>query len=141
GLRYEFNSNFASSKTQALNAISDVPGVIEFHDPTTQKNNYAPRFGFAWDPTGSAKWAVRGGFGMAYGRTFGNLPQLALPPQYQTEEDLILVCNAFNPAPAWCANGGTAFLANGGLPATYTLVNDPLVTRGLTQGVIPAQKE
>jgi len=140
GLRYEFNSNFASSKTQALNAISNVPGVIEFHDPTTQKNNYAPRFGFAWDPTGSAKWAVRGGFGIAYGRTFGNLPQLALPPQYQTEENEVLVCAAFNPAPSWCTTG-TAFLANGGLPATYTLVNDPAITRALTQGRIPDQKE
>ncbi len=144
GVRYEYNSNFGSSKTQALNAISDVPAVIEFHDPTTQKNNYAPRFGFAWDPTGSGKWAVRGGFGMAYGRTFGNLPQLALPPQYQIEEDPILACNVFNPVPAWCATGsnpGHAFLASGGLPATYTLVNDPLVTRGLTQGVIADQKE
>jgi outer membrane receptor protein involved in Fe transport len=140
GLRYEYNSNFASAKTQALNAISNVPGVIDFHNPTTQKNNYAPRVGFAWDPTGSAKWAVRGGFGMAYGRTFGNLPQLALPPQYQTEEDEGLVCAAFNPAPAWCTNGGTAFLANGGLPATYTLVNDPAITRALTQGRIPDQK-
>src|SRR6185436_11658502 len=139
GLRYEFNSNFASSKTQALNAISNVPGVIEFHDPTTQKNNYAPRLGFAWDPTGSAKWAVRGGFGIAYGRTFGNLPQLALPPQYQTEENELLVCAAFNPAPSWCTTG-TAFLANGGLPATYTLVNDPSITRALTQGRIPDQK-
>jgi outer membrane receptor protein involved in Fe transport len=141
GLRYEYNSNFESAKTQALNAISNVPGVIDFHNPTTQKNNYAPRVGFAWDPTGSAKWAVRGGFGIAYGRTFGNLPQLALPPQYQTEEDEGLVCAAFNPAPAWCTNGGNAFLANGGLPATYTLINDPAITRALTQGRIPDQKE
>src|SRR5438874_5371205 len=146
GVRYEYNSNFASSKTQALNAISDVPGVIEFHNPTTQKNNYAPRVGFAWDPTGSAKWAVRGGFGLAYGRTFGNLPQLALPPQYQTEENPFVVCAAFNPAPAWCTNGGQIaqgfdFLKNGGLPSTYTLVNDPAITRALTQGLIADQKQ
>ena len=140
GLRYEYNSDFASSKTQALNAISNVPGVIDFHRPTTQKNNYAPRFGFAWDPTGQAKWAVRGGFGIAYGRTFGNLPELALPPQYQTEENEVLVCAAFTPAPSWCTTN-TGFLANGGLPATYTLVNDPTITRALTQGRIPDQKE
>jgi len=36
------------------------------------QNNYnraiAPRFGLAWDPTGSAKWAIRGGFGVFYNR-------------------------------------------------------------------------
>ena len=143
GLRYEYNSNFASSKTQALNEISSVPGVIDFHNPTTQKNNYAPRIGFAWDPTGAATWAIRGGFGVAYGTTFGNLPQLALPPQYQTEENEGLVCAVFSPIPSWCPTGtnpGAGFLANGGLPATYTLVNDPSVTRALTQGRIPDQK-
>jgi hypothetical protein len=139
GVRYEYNSNFASSQTQALNAISNVPGVIDFHNPKAQKNNYAPRFGFAWDPTGNSQWAVRGGFGIAYGRTFGNLPELALPPQYQTEENEGLVCAAFSPAPSWCTTG-TGFLANGGLPATYTLVNDPTITRALTQGRIPDQK-
>jgi outer membrane receptor protein involved in Fe transport len=29
-------------------------------------NNFAPRIGFAWDPTGTGKWSVRGGFGMFY---------------------------------------------------------------------------
>lgn len=135
GLRYEFASNFASSKTQAMNALASVPGVIDFHNPKTDKNNYGPRVGFAWDPTGIGKWAVRGGFGVAYGKVFGNLPQLALPPQLQIEENQGLVCGSFNPAPSWCTTG-TGFLANGGLPATYTLPSDPNLARGLTQGLI-----
>jgi hypothetical protein len=136
GLRYEFASNFTSSKTQEMNALSSVPGVIDFHNPKTDKNDYGPRVGFAWDPTGAGKWAVRGGFGVAFGKVFGNLPQLALPPQLQIEENPTLVCGAFNPAPAWCTNGGTGFLASGGLPATYTLPSDPTLARGLTQGLI-----
>lgn len=135
GLRYEFASNFASSKAQQLNALSSVPGVIDFHNPKTDNNDYGPRFGFAWDPTGAGKWAVRGGFGLAYGKVFGNLPQLALPPQLQIEENPGLVCGVFNPAPSWCSTG-TGFLANGGLPATYTLPSDPTLARGLTQGLI-----
>lgn len=37
-------------------------------------NNIAPRFGFAWNPAGSDKLVVRGGYGMFYGRT----PAIAL---------------------------------------------------------------
>jgi hypothetical protein len=29
----------------------------------TDANNFDPRFGFNWDPTGEQKWSVRGGFG------------------------------------------------------------------------------
>jgi outer membrane receptor protein involved in Fe transport len=35
-------------------------------------NNFAPRLGFSWDPWGTGKLAVRGGYGIAYERLFNN---------------------------------------------------------------------
>jgi outer membrane receptor protein involved in Fe transport len=37
-------------------------------DITRDNNNYAPRLGFAWDPSGDGKTVVRGGFGRFYDR-------------------------------------------------------------------------
>ena len=39
---------------------------------TNKLMNPAPRFGFAWDPRGDGKWAVRGGYGIFFEHTNGN---------------------------------------------------------------------
>jgi hypothetical protein len=36
-------------------------------------NNFAPRFGFAWDTFGTAKFVVRGGYAISYDRMWNNL--------------------------------------------------------------------
>jgi hypothetical protein len=48
------------------------------------RNNFAPRIGFAWDVKGDGKTSIRGGYGMAYERNFGNVTFNVIqnPPAY-----------------------------------------------------------
>ena len=67
GLRYDFFGNPADTKLNALNAVASLPGTpLVFNVPKQDRNNFGPRLGFAWDPTGSGKWAIRGGAAVAY---------------------------------------------------------------------------
>jgi hypothetical protein len=134
GLRYEYWTNPVGDRTQALNAISSVPGVVNFGIPKTDKNNIAPRVGFAWDPTGSGKTAVRAGFGVYYDVKFQNFASITLPPQLQSELDPTSACT-LTPQPSWCASG-TNFLAGGGLPQTYIPPATQAEARALTTSYI-----
>ncbi len=145
GLRYEWESVPYGESLESLNSISNLPGPIPqlypggpssiiFGTPKSDTNNFGPRLGFAYDPFGDGKWAVRGGFGISYDVTPQNFPSISLPPQLQTEQNPVLTCSLPG-APAWCADfsGGTGngqgFLAGGGLLQVNVPCSDQAVCR------------
>jgi outer membrane receptor protein involved in Fe transport len=89
GLRYELPlpwyhpNNFWSTLQPGVQShvIPNAPvGLVFPGDPgvprgliTTDKNNFAPRFGFAWDPAGNGRSSIRGAYGIFYEAITGEI--------------------------------------------------------------------
>jgi outer membrane receptor protein involved in Fe transport len=137
GLRYEYETLPRDSKLQARNSVSDVPGVITFGLPKTDKNNFAPRVGLVYSPNGNGRLgrllfgaqgqsSLRANFSVSYYYNFQNLAELEPPPQVQSEINLNLATAVFGFDP------NRPFLQNGGFPSTLPPANTPAAARALT---------
>jgi hypothetical protein len=140
GLAYSYQQLPFGARQQSLNAISSVPGFIEFREPKSQKKNFAPRVGLAWAPNFSSgmlgrlfgnsnQTSIRAGFTMAYDIIFDNLYILSLPPQFNQTSSVAPTAGRAN------------FLAQGGIPPTPVGgLTDPAVARANTSSFIPDQE-
>jgi hypothetical protein len=132
GLRYERTTVPSSQALQSLNEISNVPGLIDFHSPTTYNRGFAPRIGLAYTPGKSGNTVVRAGFGMGYDVIFDNVGSTAYPPQLSSTFD------AYTRPDLW----HTPFLANGGIKPGDVPVGSNLTVeeaRAATSSYIPDQ--
>ncbi len=140
GVNYSYQEVPKGANLQALNAIANVPGVLEFREPKEQLYNFAPKVGIVWSPGfesgllgrvfgSQGKSSIRAGFSMAYDYVFDNLYILALPPQSNQT-------NAIEPDAAI-----PGFLAGGAIPPTPVDVgSDPEAARANTASFIPDQE-
>ncbi len=144
GVRYEYSTLPRDLAAQALNSVASVPGVLEFNKPQTDKNNVAPRVGFAWSPAMKrrvgnwlfgerGKSAIRGNFGVSYYENFYNLVLTSLPPQFQQTLTPSTANAAFGLDPA------RAFLQSGGIPNQLIELTDANAARAATNAYVPDQ--
>ena len=121
GVRWEVDTPIIDANNRmngfdplAINPVSNTPGVIKFAGVNgwpeapydTDWNNFGPRLGFAWRPTGE-KTVVRGGFGIMYGHPFDHGAPNAASLGFDTSLSLNSPDGGFSPP----------FLLKDGVPA------------------------
>ncbi|MGO9086672.1 MAG: carboxypeptidase regulatory-like domain-containing protein [Terriglobales bacterium] len=153
GIRYEYSSPKLDTKGRSFSVIPGVTapstvfpyapiGMLFPGDPNAprganypDRDNFAPRFGFAWDPRGDGKTSLRGGVGLFYDVLKGedNLQFNGQPPFFSSlglyfptvsgatgavnyYEDPFTATGTVNPFPSHTPPSNLNFAAAGFLP-------------------------
>jgi hypothetical protein len=142
GIRYEYNSPKTDTAGRQYEVIPGLQskrfplaplGLVFPGDPGVpsgsyfpDRKNWAPRFGFAWDPLGNGKTSLRGGFGVFYDvlLALDNQFQAGTPPFYSAAALPFSPSNipANGPIPIMSDPFGSAGIANSSsLPSPQNL--------------------
>jgi hypothetical protein len=144
GIRYDFFGNPSGAKLNALNSIANLPGTpLVFNVPKQDWNNVGPRLGFAWSPTRSGNWSVRGGASVSYDVTPWNFYTNSLPVELQVvlTSRGAACAGTFGPPPLWCASPvGSGFLTNGAMKLNFVPPSTTASARAQTAQIMPDAK-
>jgi outer membrane receptor protein involved in Fe transport len=111
GLRYEIETPRTEAQNRQsgfdpypINPVSTTPGIITYagldgvskyaHD--FDRNNFGPRFGFAWRPKGNDT-VVRGGYGLMYGPYYDDSVSRANVAGFGDVRQFISIDNGLTP--------------------------------------------
>ena len=102
GLRYEYEQ---LPKPQILNTLSNLSGQIFGPEQTNKlpsdRNNFGPRLGVAYDVKGDGKTSIRAGYGIYYGRIINSTVSNAITNTGVTQAQHVFQINpATTPATA-----------------------------------------
>jgi hypothetical protein len=118
GLAYRYDTNLYNTDLPRPAIIAPLfpRGAAA---PPNDKNNIAPRVGFAWDMKGNGRTVIRGGVGMYYDTTIDNLRLFERADLGKPGAELFLVGNDVR-APSLVPFGGNGrFGATPGDPSGY----------------------
>jgi hypothetical protein len=128
GLRYEPTSSVTETEGRLAQLIDFASPTASLKDATVvdalfknpSKSTFAPRFGFAWDPQGKGRMAIRGGAGVFYDLIMLNTP---------------FVQNTAVRVPPFINRGGLQSPTRIDFPNAYTTERDLLAGQVALEGI------
>jgi hypothetical protein len=138
GLRWDKDFDLTGGDTQSLDrtfiALKAVNSPFAAGQPTNDNKDFSPRFGFAYDLTGSGHHVIRGGYGIYFGQIFENIPLFAEQQEGATVFTQVLNLSSTGPgSPTASLVPGTNILLS-----NYRYGVDPLPVIPAPSGNLPA---